>query len=1124
MGYFQVNQNGFQFQVKDSESRLFNIHSVNTDILSLSNPIIRKLLFLVDEEIAKWDETACQVSIPFDSIYLLEREELDLLKLPEFYPYGFGFRVNDRITSSEFKLDLEFKRTDIDLIVNPLVIGSYIRISSSEEYIFEKDSFELIELIAELNQSGCENNQKLVLISRIATSINKINEKVPDQLAVYDLEELENFDLELIEGTDGAISVYPVPLKDGEEGRSKLLNTEEEKEFHKQFSSQQDVRGQYLLRGRKLLVYNDTTKNENGEKTKDDVLRHFKNLQNLKGKEKEAFLKNPETFFPQTIRVDLSEFSDRVKSIGRYVPVVLPFVMQSENDWFPSEGGLIIDGERILLPPESRDELIKLIREGLESEIQSIEFNGRDFHVNEETLEALQKLKKAEKSKTSDSKEKENENIKTDSQNTILIIKDNFFELEQRGSLNKERNGKVSIPESMNSNVKLYRHQEDGIRWLQDLWIKGSNGALLADDMGLGKTIQALLFCAWVKEQKLLMGFKEDEIGPFLIVAPVALLDNWDNEYSKFLNWEIFKEPLKLHGSNLKQFKLENKLGLSNERDLDPEELEIEQYIAEKGGLLIDISEIKKYGLVLTTYETVRDYQFSLSKIDWSVMVLDEIQKVKNPKALATHAVKAMNYNFGLGLTGTPVENSWIDLWTIMDFVQPGHLGTLIDFNDRYEKKLNENDVDKNELGEQLKSEIGNLLRRRFKEDHIDELPNKEIRRIPVELTKYQKEVYSQVLERVADSDNEEHTLTQLAAIRDISLCPYLPFKNENRIENISLDKIVENSSKIWQAFKIIDEIKSKDEKVILFLISRKTQSVLQRLIIEKYGIKAHIINGTVSGGRRQSLVDVFQNVIGFNIIIMSPEAAGVGLNITEANHVIHLSRPWNPAKEDQASDRIYRIGQKKNVTIHIPISTFKELGEGKSFDEILDHLLEEKRNLSRSVLVPAKIDKSDLMTLKKEMLGTDYKTNENTQLKISDIDDLNGVQFELFCSMIYSKLGYSVDMTERSRDKGVDLIVRDIKANNGFLVQCKAKDNPSKRVNQSGIQEVVSGKKYYESQFVGFKFELLVITNSVGFTEGAKSLAEENMVRLISREEIINMVRETKYSWNDHVKVTSSF
>lgn len=1117
----KVNNDGYTFELNPEYTSLFEVNIEPQNVLKLQNSFIRKLLLLVDEEIAIWDENNFQVTLPHASIYKLEREELDILGIPEFYPYGFGFSVSDRIMSQNFSLQLDYKRSDEDVIVNPAVSGSYIKVSSSEEYIFDSESYELHGLLNELKESGDDRNKKLVYISKIADKINDINEKVPEQLSSYDLEELDTFDLHLEEDEDGSISVYPVPVHLGSDEKEKVLSDEEEKEFHKQFQNQQNVRGQYLLRGKKLLVYNKTKKNDQGEEQEDDVLSQFKKLQKLEGKEKKAFIDNPEMFFPESTRVDLSDFSDRVKSIGQYVPVVLPFIMQSENDWFPEEGGLIIDGERILLPLESRDELIRQIQDGLETGIKTIEYNGREFNVNEETLEALHKLKKAEKSKKSDVTTQE-ETLGA-SQNTILIIKDNFFELEQRGKLDEERDGSVSLPLSINDSVKLYPHQEDGLHWLQNLWIKGRNGALLADDMGLGKTIQALLFCAWVKEQKLKMGLSSDDIASFIVVAPVALLENWSNEYHKFLEWETFKEPLILHGPTLKQFKLENDLGIRNEREIDSEEYEIEKIISEKGGLLFDIAELRKHQFILTTYETIRDYQFSLSKINWSVMVLDEIQKIKNPKTLISHAVKAMNYNFGLGLTGTPVENSWVDLWNIMDFVQPGHLGPLVDFNESYAKKLDDPDVDRYKLGEALKSDIGELLRRRFKEDHLDGLPEKKEIKIRTELTDYQKEIYSQVLERAADANNDEHTLTQLAAIRDISLCPYLPFKNENSIENIPLHDIVSNSAKIQEAFEILDDVKVKNEKAIIFLISRKTQAVLQRLIIEKYGFKAYIINGTVSGGRRQKLVDKFQDQTGFNVIIMSPEAAGVGLNVTAANHVIHLSRHWNPAKEDQASDRVYRIGQNKDVKVHIPIATFPELGEGKSFDEILDKLLSDKRHLSRSVLIPAKVEKSELLSIQKEFFSDNYQPKKVMNVTMRDIDDLSGHQFEHFCKILYTKLGYSVDWTDRSRDKGVDLIVKDVQNSRGMLIQCKSKDNHNKRVDQAGVQEVFSGKNYYSSLYSGIEFELVVLTNSVGYTGGAIELAKTNSVNLLDRSFLKKYIKETNFGWNDLVSVNSS-
>jgi SNF2 family DNA or RNA helicase len=1110
-----------KFNISSRYQSFFQIES-NQDLnYSKLTPSHRKLLLLVDEGLAEWNDEDCEVSIPWQDVYQLSRDEMDILDLPEFYPYALDLDLPHAISDPKFSITINYRKPSGDLIVKPIVKGGYIRINEGEEYIFDERSYQLIRDIDHFNtkQDELNNPQRWKVLAEIVQDLKEANRDVPTEFEEYEIVPMEKFSVNLEEQEDGALSVLPVPMSEDhelddtdpelseEKVQKRALSEEEQEKFEKQFKRGSKVRDRYLLQNRKLLVYDQETLSKNKGNHEKDVLSQFKDLQNLKGEEKEEFINAPGTFL-NAEHVDLSEVSERVREIGQYQPTVLPFIPKSENEWFPEEGGVLIDGEQVRLEPESRKELIKELEKAIEDGRDEVTYNDRDYPATQETLNAIKQLDEAterNKQETEGSDKKDSFDPE-DSNNTILIIKDNYFEDDGFSFTGNARQGEIGLPVNLADDVNLYSHQEDGVKWMQKLWINGEKGGLLADDMGLGKTMQALLFAAWIKEQR----SQKNNQGPVLVAAPLTLLDNWCREYEKFLDRSIFGEPLQLHGSTLAEYKM-NGLDISNEREIDEKNHDIEELINSRGGLLLDVSAIKEVELIVTTYEAIRDYQFSLSRINWSLMILDEIQKIKNPETLVSKAVKAMNYEFGLGLTGTPVENSWSELWSIMDFVQPGRLGSLSEFNERYQKKLDEPGIDQEALGLKLKKHMGDSIRRRMKEDHIEGLPERRVEAEKIELTEYQKQRYSEVVKEANSSEGDRHILTLLGALRDISLCPYLPYKHEQKILETPSEEIVGDSAKIERVFTIIENnVKPKAEKVIIFLISRKMQAVLQRLITERYGFRPYIINGTVSGGRRQKLVDKFQESEGFNLIIMSPEAAGVGLNVTAANHVIHLSRPWNPAKEDQASDRVYRINQEKDVTIYVPITHFPELGEGQSFDEKLHKLLESKRNLSKSVLLPAKVDKSELMSIGDGMFtnGNGSESKPSGSLSIKDVDELSGHNFEKFCKKLFSREGYTTQLTE-TNDQGADIVAVRNEGKAGILIQCKIKQNPSKNVSNNAVQEIVASKSYYEDLYKDFSFTLLVITNAKGYTQSAGQLAKANDVQLWGRSKVKELIEK---------------
>ena len=406
---------------------------------------------------------------------------------------------------------------------------------------------------------------------------------------------------------------------------------------------------------------------------------------------------------------------------------------------------------------------------------------------------------------------------------------------------------------------KLLAHQKSGVSWILEQWKNGCKGVLLADDMGLGKTLQTLAFLAGLK--KCCRDYAKID-RPMLIVAPTALLSNWRSEYERFIQRGIFCAVIELHGRGLNFYK--------------------------SGGLTPNKHrklrlDLPRDSLALTTYETLRDYQFSFAEVEWCCIVADEIQKIKNPTAGLTTALKAMRYDYAIGLSGTPVENSWTDLWSIMDFIQPAWLGDLKSFKERYLQPLLMNFSASNieTVGNELKRNLEPLFLRRMKSDHLSGIPKKNVFKCPEEMPDYQRRRYESVLD-AARRDKKIHPLEVIAALRDISLHPELIEKNLDGFYEMPADEIITQSARLIKTFAVLDEIKRRGEKALLFVVSRKMQLIIVRLIEQKFGMKIlPPINGTMNGAHRQRLVDEFNGSVGFNVMVLSPLAAGVGFTIT---------------------------------------------------------------------------------------------------------------------------------------------------------------------------------------------------------------------------------------------------
>lgn len=697
---------------------------------------------------------------------------------------------------------------------------------------------------------------------------------------------------------------------------------------------------------------------------------------------------------------------------------------------------------------------------------------------------------------------------------------------------------------------KPYPHQISAVRWLKSLSMGPAKsqweGALLADDMGLGKTFSVLAFLReYISEAQLERGSAK----PCLIVAPVSLLIVWKRELQESLNPSPFSDPIILHSSeHLARFK---KKGKSREVGGTEPEVNAGQLI-EEGELDTSIQYSLRIGededlagpdclglpnsIVITNYETVRDYQFSLARIQWSVVVFDEAQAIKNPNSMVTRAAKALNAEFAVVMTGTPVENSLRDFWCLMDRVQPGYLNNYQPFRREFMVPILEARREgipeqtakvRNEIGENIRERVGGLMLRRLKIDHLEGLPTKTIvlheeegdplsgydRRITCEMSQHQQEIYDQIcLQAEAEEDEQDRVGSRcvLAAIQNLrtaSLHPDLIIRDVLPSPRTKSDakKEMEKSGKLKMLLRILSSVQKKNEKILIFVINKRLQTFLQSAL-QSYFKLPHlpgIINGDTkiknskssTSTSRIEIIDTFSERKGFDILILSPVAAGVGLTITGANHVVHLERHWNPAKEAQATDRVYRIGQEKPVTVWVPILMHPDK---ESFDQKLDKLISVKSGLSNAVVTPDEVDPSELF----DVLGGSSRPPDQF-IKLRNLPSLKWDLFEALIAEIISCDGAErVILTPSQNDKGCDVVVLNWNGEN-WLIQCKHKRNPRGPVGYTCVTEIVGSRSYYEES-LKTKFEkLAVFANVKHFDVDAKKFSKINHVPLFGLKKI---------------------
>lgn len=430
----------------------------------------------------------------------------------------------------------------------------------------------------------------------------------------------------------------------------------------------------------------------------------------------------------------------------------------------------------------------------------------------------------------------------------------------------------------------LYNYQLDGYRWLSFMR-KNGLGSIIADEMGLGKTVQVIC---------LILECVQKAAVPNLVVAPATLLENWRRELARF------GPDLKVlvHGGS-------RRTGLP--------------------------ATLKAYDVVVTSFETAVSDISMFRNVKWNLFVLDEAQGIKNPAAKRSIQLKTIPRNIAVAVTGTPVENRLKDLWSVTDFAVPLLLGELADFEKHHPDTM----TGASDL-EPIVSPV--ILRRRVSEVARD-LPKRIDIPQALELDSESIAAYEEIREQAAAENPTAAAITALTKLRMFCTHPWLTDKLRHHAD------AAECSPKFRRLLEILDEIIADGGKALIFTSYQDSIDMLVTEIASRTGIASDFIDGRVPVPERQKKVDVFAACATPAVLVLNPKAAGTGLNITAANHVIHYNLEWNPAVEDQASARAYRRGQTRPVTVH-------RFFYVNTVEEVINDRMIRKRDLANAAVI----------------------------------------------------------------------------------------------------------------------------------------------------------------------------
>jgi SNF2 family DNA or RNA helicase len=1049
-----------------------------------------------------------------DDAVRLEPDLRRLFSLPDPWPGSMELKTEGTTASAAFRMAWELVNTDGGRLARYRLDGPLLRIGEQRCFLPSPPQWQALSAVA--NHQAMDERERceyrnLLAIHRIHHAVeagldadlrhfDAIRTVVPEQVAAAVTVE-PGGDLRLDPAFGGDLSTDAVAARLGQIGPD-------------------DDRVQ-SLRVEDTIVLLDPERLAKVQ----EIIRHRR----IPKAQAEQFFKTPSAFLDAAL-VDMDEgYSLRVRGMTEFRQAYFGDTEASEIDWLDRGGKLaaqpIGPGElsRLITDVDDLERFREQNEDARRTGATELQFDGslvdiQDRGAIEQALKDLERELRQEKPVVDDQ-----EPLETTEQTKIVVVDAalNDDDLDV-GETSPEEHLPYGGPLDWTAYRRQpFPYQEDGVRWLLGLAANvvgaesrdSAAGALLADDMGLGKTFMSLV---GIQEFYRLCEQRDQLCKPVLVVAPLSLLEGWRQEVADSFNDSPFDDIAILHGdADLSRFRVDGR-GIETavqDLDSDPSQALLSLKVgADFGSERLDLPK----RLVLTNYKTLANYQFSLCRVDWSFAILDEAQNTKNPNAQQTRAAKAIKAQFRLMVTGTPVENSLTDFWCVMDTARPGLLDSYQAFRKQYVLPLLRADSDLQQVreatGRALRQKVNGLMLRRMKEDQLEGLPAKTIHSgvagsdgrqqyheaMACHMTEHQHQVYDSVVSAtLTDLEQQREgggnpVLVGLMRLRDVSLHPDLLTRAQLSLPDSAAGCREEclRSGKLAALLAILEEIRGSGEKALIFVINKRLQAFLSHALGRLFEIPVPIINGDTKAvaknkatRTRQRIIAEFQQASGFGLLVMSPVAAGVGLTITAANNVIHLERHWNPAKEDQATDRVYRIGQQRDVNVYLPILLHPTKD---SFDLNLHRLLSRKVDLKDAVVTSQDIRPEEMAD---SGLFGEERPASNSRLLLDDVVDMEWETFEaLVAELLVLEYSGDAQLTRRSNDKGCDVVLRSPEKN--LLVQCKATAERQLR-GDSFVREVQSARTYYQAKLNEEFPNLGVFTNARSYSKDGKQAAK---------------------------------
>jgi SNF2 family DNA or RNA helicase len=1038
-----------------------------------SFPDVRRSGIEITTRLAEW------------SPFLLKIERLSDIGRPDFrYRYSF---IHDGQTIS-------FKR-----------IGYFgVRAESNPVYQLDDQTYALVSRMDEFNALSPNEKTRAeswLAFCKVKECATDVGASLDRYLQSNDVIVPKSVHLDIHEWPDGSISFAPqVGGIEGDGLKKAFFNSPTVESFY-------NVDGPNNSRLR--VVFDDR---------QTEVLERMKGVHRAYGKLKQRLLDKPEVVFEGLMDAVEIRYGRRVEGIGALEAQSISNAArgksvlelgpnrsdESRPETRPSDGTALSDSPE--LDRSLRRDFVSEAKYAIESGKEHFVFDGRRIEIDR----GLRELIAAKEQKSSPSTDLER-GVKINKK-YLLPYKDEDdlrpWDIEDARQAKQvvDDSFSLQIPKALDPAVRLKKHQEEGILWLQTCHRLRPHrrGSLLADDMGLGKTLQVLTYLAWCIEhdKELQLSAPTAPWRPILIVVPLILLENrtWEKEINDRFKGGVFDPLLVFHGASIKSLRKSEVKG--------PE--------VAVGKPAIPHEVFTSQRVVITNYQTIVNYQHSFAQLlpesqnsIWSVIITDEAQEYKAPPTKISHAIKALHPNIHIACTGTPVENRFLDLWNLVDTIQPALLGTAEQFRERYER-------DETVLSERVTKLKQNLLfgcrntfvMRRDKSDVLD-LPPKTISPIYADMNDWEISMHRELVGSIGSTSH-------LAVLHKLVALYQHPTLLEEKGGPLNPQKLLQQSSKLQAVVAKLRDIRKLQEKTVIFAYRVEMQQILAAVISSEFGINVEIINGvkTKAGSQgssgtqsskqnRETKLTGFRESRGFNVIILSPFVASIGLTITEANHVIHYGRWWNPAVEAQATDRVYRIGQEKPVFVHLPILRDSKKRLQKSFDESLHEMMLDKQNRAREFLTPLPEEDRLGEELLGQIKGQSRSTNASDPVTSERVDSLPPHLFEALVACLLEDQGHRTILTARSNDHGADVL--SFREGEVWIVQVK---HTSKDIliGSIAMSDLMAARMSYSTP-LSYSVCLMAITNG-SFAKETQKEASQHGIRLLDRRELMAQLR----------------